>query len=208
MDSSLATHSFVLILILLFCRFPSSWWSHLYWAFAQAWDKHDGLNLPFKFPWRKTWRILLAWTCVEVWFLLDSLYRWRGGRTERSQQTWRRCSAWLRLAGRSQFARVARLCQPAGHKSSHSEATYWRAACQWPEKRGGRKRDSPPVKGTTTRSTGAAKAPETKKKKTRTCLKAPPLIRACVSQYHRVLISSSRTLWGNIFLPAIPKQSE
>ncbi len=40
--------------------------------------------------------------CVEVWCLQTWLYRWRGGRTERSQRTWRRCSVWLRLAGSSQ----------------------------------------------------------------------------------------------------------
>lgn len=108
----------------------------------------------------------LEHACFEVWLLLDLLYRWRGGRSERSQQTWRRCSVWLRLSGSSQFVCVAFLCQPAGHKSSHCEATYWRAACQWPEKQErGEKRDSPPVKGNTTWNRGAAKAPETKKKK-------------------------------------------
>lgn len=57
------------------------------------------------------------------------------------------------------------------------------------------------------------KAPETKTQNTKKQKKNPghvwkPLARACVSRYHTVLISSSRTLWGNIFLPAIPKQSE
>ena len=46
-----------------------------------------------------------------------------------------------------------------------AEFTSWgdilQAACQWPEKQG-KKRDSPPVRGTTTWSTAAAKAPETK----------------------------------------------
>lgn len=88
---------------------------------------------------------------------------------------------WLQPAGSGQFylcMRVCRfsLCQPAGHGSSHWEATYWRAACQWPEKQEeeGKKWDSPPVTGTTTWRTEAAKIPETKKKTTsdQTCLKS------------------------------------
>lgn len=92
-------------------------------------------------------------------------------------------AVWLQPAGSGQFYLYMRvcvcrfsLCQPAGHGSSHWEATYWRAACQWPEKQEeeGKKWDSPPVTGTTTWRTEAAKIPETKKKKPsdQTCLKS------------------------------------
>lgn len=130
-------------------------------------------------------------------------------------------AVWLQPAGSGQFYLYMRvcvcrfsLCQPAGHGSSHWEATYWRAACQWPEKQEeeGKKWDSPPVTGTTTWRTEAAKIPETKKKTLwpdmSKKLKASCLARARVSRYHRLLMSSSRTLWGNIFPPAFPKQSE
>lgn len=91
-------------------------------------------------------------------------------------------AVWLQPAGSGQFYLYMRvcvcrfsLCQPAGHGSSHWEATYWRAACQWPEKQEeeGKKWDSPPVTGTTTWRTEAAKIPETKKKPSdQTCLKS------------------------------------
>lgn len=91
-------------------------------------------------------------------------------------------AVWLQPAGSGQFYLYMRvcvcgfsLCQPAGHGSSHWEATYWRAACQWPEKQEeeGKKWDSPPVTGTTTWRTEAAKIPETKKNPSdQTCLKS------------------------------------
>lgn len=85
-----------------------------------------------------SWRILLPWTRVEVRSLLDSpvqVERWsrpKGANRYDAGATFGTNS--------SQFVRVAFPCQPAGHESSHCEATYWRAACQWPDKQGGRRK--------------------------------------------------------------------
>lgn len=68
------------------------------------------------------------------------------------------------------------------------------------------KQGFPSSHGSTTGSTGAAKAPKPKKKKEE--WKHRNVIYVHVSRYLAVLISFSRTLSGNIFPATIPKQSE
>lgn len=166
-----------------------------------------------KFPWR---HVLTHPPGPVLTVRSVQVERW-SARQEPANMT--QVHIWPRLAGSSQLCVVCRFfpLPTCGAR----EFTLWGdilPSCMpvtrnTRKKKTEKKRDSPPVKGTTTWNSGAAKGPwnqNTEHKKTK---KNPghvwkPLARACVSRYHTVLISSSRTLWGNIFLPAIPKQSE
>lgn len=84
---------------------------------------------------------VMCWRILPVRFWLYVPYRWRGGRPDRSRRTWRRCTFGRDSQAAASFVLcvASSLCQPAGHESSHCEATYCRAACQWPETQGKKK---------------------------------------------------------------------
>ena len=122
------------------------------------------------------WRILPAqfWLCVP--------YRWRGGRPDRSRRTWRRCTFGCDSQAAASFVLCVCVCVcvcvsllPSANLRGmrvhivrrHTDELH---ASDQKHNEGKKKRDSPPVKGTTTWNTGAAKGPwnqNTKHKKTK-----------------------------------------
>lgn len=209
-------------------------WVQLPWTKVKGaidtWTCYHYLHSSFlltgdQFPWRTHWRILLFRTRVFFFFRFDCCQICRtGGEVVGvfgASKKWRRCSILASTCRQRPVlfvhACVSLFSLPTCGAREFTLRSDILASCMPVTRKtrgGGKKWDSPPVTGTTTWRTEAAKIPETKKKKRNLWpdmskkLKASCLARARVSRYHRVLMSSSRTLWGNIFPPAFPKQSE
>lgn len=124
---------------------------------------------------------VMCWRILPVRFWLYVPYRWRGGRPDRSRRTWRRCTFGRDSQAAASFVLcvASSLCQPAGHESSHCEATYCRAACQWPETQGKKKQKKKgiPLQSREPRheTVELPKAPETKTQNTKKQKKNPDM---------------------------------
>lgn len=124
---------------------------------------------------------VMCWRILPVRFWLYVPYRWRGGRPDRSRRTWRRCTFGCDSQAAASFVLcvASSLCQPAGHESSHCEATYCRAACQWPETQGKKKQKKKgiPLQSREPRheTVELPKAPETKTQNTKKQKKTPDM---------------------------------